>query len=640
MRSTNIIALCLVAAINLATWHTPALAVNMKVQAGNILSADFADEKPSPEAPTELQVIGVRNGFYSAKLVVYADGPLNRPQVTVSNLTGPGGAVIPASAIAVRYALDYGVSVVPDGARFRSRGGYLGALAEQAPATVQGYLQPAARRGDQPVQHNPVLPIWLTINIPATAKPGAYTAQVTVTAAGARPATMPLKLEVINWQLPKLEEYRTWVEMVNSPDALAIQYGVELWSEKHWQLMERSLKHMASVGSRVLHVPLIARSSTGNEQSMVRWRKNASGGFSHDFTILERYLDTAERAFGGKPVMIVLAVWENYMIRTDAPSSSAAAAHQQERILEVLKREGALMGRGPAVTMVDAGGKLSTEYMAHYTEPAAKEQWQPLMQQLKERFVKRGLWNAAMLGLINDCWPTREEVQFFKDLAPELQWAMYCHFSSPTVYGLSEPGYRSQVWAIKQAESTSLMGWNRPEFITRYQRLNNFGHSPHVTWRYWAEYCITGDQRGMGRLGADYWPVQLDERARQRQQIWERYPESSWRNLGLYVALLAPAPEGPVASARLEMLREGLQEAEARIAIESALIDPDKAARLGEALVERCKQLLDERIVTMNQSNKGSGRPFFVWPFEEDWQQRSRTLYSLAAEVEAKLSGR
>lgn len=606
---------------------------------GDVVEPTFTGDEPAagdPAAPGELRIVAARNGTFSAELLVQSKQPIVRPQAKVSALRGPEGAVIPATAITVRYGVEWDSCVVQGskGTFNARRADYLSMLVDEPPAKVEGHA-PAVRKGQPVVRHDPMVSVWVTVKAPENAAPGEYTGVVTVTAGGVRPATMPLKVEVIDYLLPSPENFRTWVEMVHSPDALAIQYNVPLWSEKHWKLIERSLAQMARVGSRVLQIPLIARTSLGNEQSMVRWSKDASGKYSYDFSILDRYLETAEKAFGGKSDMIVLTVWENYMIKPDEPAAKAAAQHEHDRVLKILEQNNAIMGKGPAVTMVDGAGKISTEYMAHYTEEAAREQWQPLMDQLKQRLEKRGVWDKAMLGLINDCWPTRQEVELFQKISPELKWAMYCHFSAPTVYNLSEPAYRSQVWAIKEAGNTSLMGWKRPEMITRYMRLRNFGSGPNVTWRYWAEYCITGDQRGMGRIGADYWELQLDENSRQKQQVWERYPESTWRNLGIYVALLAPGPEGPVSSARYENLIEGVQECEARIAIEEAISDEAKVAKLGADLVNRCKTELDRRIVE-RRSDEKHGRPYFVWRFDK-WQDESRTLYKLAAEVEAKL---
>ena len=52
-----------------------------------------------------------------------------------------------------------------------------------------------------------------------------------------------------------------------------------------------------------------------------------------------------------------------------------------------------------------------------------------------------------------------------------------------------------------------------------------------------------------------------------------------------------------MATNRFEQFREGVQQCEARISIESALIDPAKRQQLGEELASRCQAALDERVL-------------------------------------------
>ena len=628
-----------VAMVALAAVESAAEAAKLTVVAGDVLTADFAEDKAPAAGASQVRIVGVRNGSFSGKVTVYSDEAISGLKARVTDLTGPGGAKIPASAVTVRYALEWGDCVVASGSRFVDKWGFLGLLTELAPAKVEPLNVPV-RKGEPARQASPVVPVWFTVRVPAGAAAGEYKGKVTVGAVGATETSVPVVLKVIDWKLPDVDKYSTRVEMVHSPDSLALQYEVKMWSEKHWELISGSLSHMSSVGSRVVHIPLIGRTNMGNEESMVRWRKVAGGKYEYDFTIMERYLDTAEKAMGGKPTMVVLGVWENYMMRADGERSVAAADHEQQRIIDILEKKDLLVGRGPGVTMVDGAGNVSLEYLAHYTDAeSARPQWQPLMTELKSRLSKRGLWDVSLLGLINDCWPTKAEVEFFKSIAPELDWAMYCHFGSGNVYGLAKGAYRAQALAVKAPTSTSLKGWNRPDMLVRYNRLMNFGSAPLTTWRHWAEFCISGDQRGVGRLGADYWPVVKDGGRDAGRRVWERYPESTWRNLGIYVALLGAAEEGPVATTRFELFREGLQEAEARIAIERALTDPALAAKLGDALVKRSQELLDERIARMNENPAKTNRQWYSWTIGDGWQERSEKLYQLAAEVSAKVGG-
>ena len=55
-----------------------------------------------------------------------------------------------------------------------------------------------------------------------------------------------------------------------------------------------------------------------------------------------------------------------------------------------------------------------------------------------------------------------------------------------------------------------------------------------------------------------------------------------------------PTPKaGPVPSGRFQMLREGLQEAEARVFVENALLD--RSTKLGPDLAKRCKEVCDSQ---------------------------------------------
>ena len=111
---------------------------------------------------------------------------------------------------------------------------------------------------------------------------------------------------------------------------------------------------------------------------------------------------------------------------------------------------------------------------------------------------------------------------------------------------------------------------------------------------------------------------------------------------------------------RFEMMREGIQECEARIFIEEALADERLRGKLGEELTERCQTVLDERTRAMLRGVNSliiSGswedystlntswwwRPVHVgyqWYVVSDWQARSERLFSTAADVAQALGNR
>ena len=86
------------------------------------------------------------------------------------------------------------------------------------------------------------------------------------------------------------------------------------------------------------------------------------------------------------------------------------------------------------------------------------------------------------------------------------------------------------------------------------------------------------------------------------------------------------------------MLREGLQECEARITVEKAIL----AKKVTGALAKRAQKLLDERIHALKKGMPGawpygghwstvkSEFPLFI---HGGWQKRSRDLFDIADEI-------
>jgi hypothetical protein len=282
------------------------------------------------------------------------------------------------------------------------------------------------------------------------------------------------------------------------------------------------------------------------------------------------------------------------------------------------------------------------------------------MKELRERMKKRGLEKEMMLGMSTDNMPTEPVIALFKAIAPGIEWVSHGHVMPDSLHGVPV-GYLSGVWRGGIfAQDPSLghsYGWKRPDLKVHHPR-SMFDSWPACTFRLLGELNITGQQRGFARLGADFWPVLKGKRAWGVQSIAARFPKTSWRNLDIHMTLLAPGPEGAVSTARFEMIREGLQECEARIFIEDALTDDKLRAKLGDDLAARAQKLLDDRVRAMRRGvstlranidlwttfayidNTWWQAPGIVgsqWFVESDWQGRTEGLYSIAAEVAAKV---
>ena len=634
----------LTAADGIAQSKAPeAAAFGVHVWNGDIMEVDTAEHlnQRKGQRLEPVKIVGTRNGTFSGKVVVGSPEPVKGLRATMDALKGRD-AMIPASAVRVRYGAPWPSAL--SGWRRRPAG---------SDVLLDGPLAvfPTDRSGAS------VVPIWITVSVPKEIPADTYAGHLTIRSSGQDPITVPLEMKVADWTMPDTQQWRTWVELVQSPDTLAVEYGIDLWSEKHWRMIASSMRLIGEVGSRVVHVPLICHTNHGNEQSMVRWVRKGKNGYEQDFSVMERYLDIAVEHMG-KPKIVALDAWDVYL----HPSKKRPVGSYEKQMETRL----ALKGKGPAVTVRDPKtNTCQTVHLPRYEDPASRKLWQPVYAEIRRRMAARGLEKTLMLGLVWEYWPSKEEVQLLDEISGRLPWVSVSHtgrvLRNGGLQGIARIGYDLRVFGLTYDPDPAdgrMQGWRRPELMAQYDRFSFYNSFPLTTLRHVAEFNITGGQRGVGRIGADCWPVLKDKRGRLSGYVVDRYPQSHWRNWNYQGFLLAPGPDGPVATARYENFREGIQECEARIFIEHALTDGALGKALGAGLVQQCEKMLDERIRCMwLGAGRGQGQPATTtsrgrigaswrvdpgvaghrWFVNSGWQRRSKRLYSLAGEVAKKL---
>ena len=611
---------------------------------GSLVSDTDLDWGDPLEPLKPIRIVGTRNGSFSGKVLLGSDEALRNLKASMGDLAGPAGAVIPASAVALRYA----AADLPREPALVNR---FDSLLETAPAEVPvRRKQPASvwvrtLAGEPSPVYGAVAPVWVTVKVPADVRPGDYRGTLKV-AANQQAFAVPVEMRVSPFTLPNPKQYRTFVELVESPDTPAMEYCLPLWSDAHWKHIEKSLALAGQSGARTCYVPLICETNLGNEQSMVRWVKQAENKYDYDFSIMEKYLDLVAK-HEGPSTLVCFCVWDNFLEggRFDGDIKYEAKVTQDDRL--------AYKGKGPKVTVLDAGQPVNT-MLPGYSDPAAGPLWEGLAKELLQRMKKRGMEKTMLLGLATDTAPAPAVVRFWQGLLPGVPWVSHAHSFRDKIDGVPV-AYTSGVWPPRFIcyDGTSRQGWRNPRLMVQFARGLSESY-PLSVFRLIGEHNIGGDQRGFGRLGADFWPVK-DGRGQWAWRVFDRYPKASWRNLNINVALLGAGPEGPVATARFEALREGIEECEARIVIEQALSD----GTLPDNLAVRCRELIAERnraivmglsphkaegFLTAAASGRihdwqDSGNVGYYWYLTSNWQERSERLYDAAAEVSA-LQGR
>jgi hypothetical protein len=279
-----------------------------------------------------------------------------------------------------------------------------------------------------------------------------------------------------------------------------------------------------------------------------------------------------------------------------------------------------------------------------------RDAWKKLFDGLRERMKSRGLEKAMMIGMVSDFWATKDQAEFLQEVTGKLPWANGSHYFRKNIWDFADVGYSTFYFGARFGYKQSLKGWARPEIALTFDRSAFLDGWPMARWRHMAETSVTGNCRGVGRLGADTWNVLRDKQGARKGRVYQRYPESDWGYLNIRSSLLAPGPQGALATARYEVLREGIQDCEARIQIEKALADPALKAKLGAGLVESCEGLLAERTASMWEAVakggataddawrvKATSPEGNAWFLTSGWQKRAQKLYTVAGEVQAKL---
>jgi len=566
-----------------------------------------------------------RNSVFSGRLVVGSDQAVRGLKVSVTDLgNAKGGAGIPSSAVRVRYAV-----AATEGKSYMQPhrfDGLLDVIPAEIPviraspprwSATQGetfYHWPVDRKG---LVAGAVAPLWFTVRVPKDTAPGVYEGTVSVAAEGLPPTTVPLRVSVSAWTAPDPQDFRLQNIMFNAEEAVAGFYEVPLWSDKHFELMGKSLALAKEVNSRqvLLHLVCGFHGGEGNPESLVRWVKQADGGYKYDFTVFDKYLDMVAK-YVGKPRPLLLG-WASWY--TDMQSHVTLGSEQ--------------------VSVLDpATGKIGRMTAPAFGSPEQVAFWKPVFDEVRQKIKARGWLDETTLlySDLSDEGPPRKAVDMANTLWPGAEWSSYMHPLATKFIGSDS----NVVMKVRHACSARA-AWGpgnigktwKPsrEIICRFWRSDagsptpwehaDTENSPLPEMRWTPESNMRCGFDG-GVFGLDLFPLKRPIGGYyEPTRCYGTRPFSSGRNT---VALLYPGPDGPVATERFEMFREGTELTEALLDIEQAVAEK----KLSADLLERATRYRDERARSFNMG-------FF--PAIRMQSEEDAKLLGLAGEVAREL---
>jgi hypothetical protein len=574
---------------------------------------------PDPNERTQpLRVLGGRNGAYGGLIGVGSDQPIRGLKVSVSDLKN-GAKTIPAASVTVDYGrLDQSMRGI-DAMWFDG-------LGPQPPAEVPAKLTATGRFHKGPkIKAGAVQLLFTRFKIPADAAPGVYRGQIAVTASGAAAVSLPVELEVFHWRVPDPKDFRTYVDMYQSPTSVAMRYKVPLWSDEHYKLMAASWKLLGRAGNRLVVTHLVAETQYGNQEGTVRFIPQPDGSYKYDLTDFERYVKMAV-AHCKRIDHVAVSVWH-------CGGWSGRKADSRH-----------------AITVQDPKtGKRSARQLPPLGTPEAEKILKPALAAVYAKLTQMGLQKQMCIGHLCDSTAPSQVLKSFDSIWPgegKARWMRGCHIASTArdVYDIKYGGrvvlheycYGGGVKnpVLHEARSYPGVFYFRAGYVSGEHRM------PLSLYRTFGEAAMAKGTKGIGRLCLDMWRVyergEKPGKGDAYNDVFNSYPHSSIAQRRPTISRMAwPGPEGALPTLRFETALEGIQDLEAMIYMSEALAK--QRARLGEGLAAKCERLLDDRRQYLMLAWLEYAKPVTLHPHHYGWRELSRRTYQLASEVAGKL---
>ncbi len=165
------------------------------------------------------------------------------------------------------------------------------------PGLFPDILRPLYYGGKLSFALNTISAMWIEINIPENLEAGVYDLKIDFDGDNCGSSSSVCKIEVIGATLPSEDIYFTqWFHA----DCLANYYNVEVWSDRHFEIVENFARTARRNGINLLLTPVFTPpldTAVGGERrttQLVGVRRDG-GVYSFDFSLLDRWIDICDR---------------------------------------------------------------------------------------------------------------------------------------------------------------------------------------------------------------------------------------------------------------------------------------------------------------------------------------------------------
>ena len=166
------------------------------------------------------------------------------------------------------------------------------------PGLFPDILRPLYYGGKLSFALNILSSAWVEINIPEDINPGEYNITFSFDGGEFGKCESSIRIDVIDAVLPKDDIYFTqWFHA----DCLANYYNVDVWSDRHWEIVENFARTARRNGINLLLTPVFTPpldTAVGGERrttQLVGVTKNGDNNYEFDFTLLDRWIAMLDR---------------------------------------------------------------------------------------------------------------------------------------------------------------------------------------------------------------------------------------------------------------------------------------------------------------------------------------------------------
>ncbi|GBU07694.1 hypothetical protein AwDysgo_10250 [Bacteroidales bacterium] len=235
----------------------------------------------APRSKTEL--VAWRGERVSAQLLLWSADSISQVECEFSDFKSPT-STMPSSVAEARFVRYVMTDIFAEGCGHRKP--------EDFPASLSAdMLDNLACMNIDP---KTVRPVWISVDVPASAAEGTYNAELKVYAKNNEVQKFDIQIEVQAPLLPEASQWNYHLDLWQHPSAVARVGNLKPWSDEHYDAMKPIMSMLAQAGQKVITCNLNKDPWNGQcydmYEDMIMWNKNADNTWTYDYSIFDKWV--------------------------------------------------------------------------------------------------------------------------------------------------------------------------------------------------------------------------------------------------------------------------------------------------------------------------------------------------------------